>query len=171
MGEEHEVELPGFDRGYDAGRFLDKTHQFLKAHESDPVIHKLRFNETLTRDDLDALEEMLMKAGAGTPEELRKVRSGSGLGLFVRALVGLDREAAKRAFDGFMSGKTLSANQIQFVNLMIDYLTQSGWMKVGQLYESPFTDYSPKGIDGMFSAEHVAQLVGVLNEIRTRAEV
>src|ERR1700745_1025695 len=41
MGEEHETELPGFDRGYDADRFLDKTHQFLKAHENDPVIHRL----------------------------------------------------------------------------------------------------------------------------------
>jgi type I restriction enzyme, R subunit len=114
---------------------------------------------------------MLIEAGAGTPEDLSKVRSGTGLGLFVRSLVGLDREAAKRAFDGFLTGKTLSASQIQFINLMVDYLTQSGWMQVGQLYESPFTDYSPRGIDGMFNAEQVAQVVGVLDEIRTRATV
>jgi type I restriction enzyme, R subunit len=54
---------------------------------------------------------------------------------------------------------------------MVDNLTQSGWMQVGQLYESPFTDYSPRGIDGMFNPEQVAQLVGVLSEIRTRATV
>ncbi len=51
--------------------------------------------------------------------------------------MGLDREAAKRAFDGFLSGKNLTANQIQFINLVIDYLTQAGWMSAGQLYESP----------------------------------
>lgn len=85
--------------------------------------------------------------------------------------MGLDREAAKRAFDGFLTGKILSASQIQFINLMVDYLTQSGWMQVGQLYESPFTDYSSRGIDGMFDPEQVAQLVSVLDEIRARAEI
>ena len=76
---------------------------------------------------------MLVEAGPGTRDELEKARSGSGLGLFVRSMVGLDREAAKRAFDGFLSGKTLTANQIHFLNLVIDYLTQSGWMHAAQL--------------------------------------
>jgi len=171
MGEEQEVALPGFGSGHDVERFLDKTHQFLKAHENDPVIHKLRFNERLTREDLDALEKILIESGAGTREDLIRVRDGGGLGLFVRELVGLDREAAKRAFDGFLSGRDLTANQIQFVNLVIDYLTQSGWMRVGQLYETPFIDFSPKGVEGVFSPDQVSLLVGILDEVRTRATV
>ena len=95
------------------------------------------------------------------------MRSDSGLGLFVRSIVGLDREAAKRAFDGFLAGKTLTANQIQFVNLVIDYLTQSGWMSAAQLYESPFTDFSPKGVEGVFGSEQVFQLVGILTIFET----
>jgi type I restriction enzyme R subunit len=91
------------------------------------------------------------------------------LGLFVRSMVGMDREAAKRAFDGFLTGKTLTANQIHFVNLVIDSLTQSGWMRPAQLYESPFTDLSPKGVEGVFSSKQVAQLVAVLDDIRLRA--
>ncbi len=63
MGEEQEVNLPGFDSGYDVERFRDKTLQVLRTHENDPVIHKLRFNERLTKKDLDALEEMLIKEG------------------------------------------------------------------------------------------------------------
>ena len=171
IGEETEIELPGFAAGQDLERFRDKTHQFLKAHENDPVIHKLRWNEPLTTADLDALEKILVAAGAGTPDDLSKVRSGSGLGLFVREMIGLDREAAKRAFDGFLTGKTLTANQIQFVNLVIDYLTQSGWMRAAQLYESPFTDFSPKGVEGVFGPEQVLQMVGILNDIRERATV
>jgi type I restriction enzyme, R subunit len=84
------------------------------------VIHKLRWNEPLGEQDLDALEQMLVAAGAGTKDDISKVRSGSRLGLFVRSMVGLDREAAKRAFDGFLAGKTFTANQIQFVNLVVD---------------------------------------------------
>jgi type I restriction enzyme R subunit len=168
MGDEQEI-LPGFDSGHDIERFRDKTQQFLKAHENDLVIHKLRFNERLTQDDLDALEKMLIQAGAGSVEQIGGVRSGSGLGLFVRRLVGLDREAAKRAFDGFLAGKTLTANQIQFVNLVIDYLTQAGWMSPGQLYESPFTDFSPRGVDGVFEPGQVTQLLSVLENIRDTA--
>jgi len=46
---------------------------------------------------------MLIEAGAGTHDEVKKVRDGTGLGLFVPSMVGLDREAAKRALDGFLS--------------------------------------------------------------------
>ena len=169
MGDETEIALPGFDSVHDVERFLDKTQQFLRAHENDPVIHKLRFNERLTKQDLDALEKMLVEAGAGTHDELKKVRDGSGLGLFVRSLVGLDREAAKRAFDGFLSGKTLAANQIQFLNLVIGSLSQSGLIQPAQLYESPFTEFSPRGVEGVFPLDQVSQLIGVLDEIRARA--
>ncbi len=123
IGEERRIEFPGFDFGHDVERFHGKTHLFLKAHENDPVIHKLRWNEHLNKEDLDRLEEILVEAGAGTPKDLRKIRSDGELGLFVRSIVGLDREAAKRAFDGFLTGKTLTASQIQFVNLVVDYLT------------------------------------------------
>ena len=37
------------------------------------------------------------------------------LGLFIRSLVGLEREAAKEALAGFMDGRTLTANQIEFI--------------------------------------------------------
>jgi len=79
------------------------------------------------------------------------------------------RGAAKRAFHGFLDGKILSANQIQFVNLVVEYLTQSGWMSPAQLYESPFTDFSPRGIEGVFDPAHVTQLLLVLESIRQTA--
>lgn len=164
-----EIDLPGFGTGHDEERFREKTQQFLRAHENDPVIHKLRWNEPLGKADIESLEKILIEAGAGTPEALSKVRSGGGLGLFVREMVGLDREAAKRAFDGFLAGKNLTANQIQFVNQVIDNLTQSGWMRPAQLYESPFTDYSPRGVEGVFDSTQVTQLLSVLDNIRQTA--
>ena len=53
MGEAEEIELRGFDRVHDIERFRDKTQKFLKTHENDRVIQKLRFNERLTKADLD----------------------------------------------------------------------------------------------------------------------
>jgi type I restriction enzyme R subunit len=77
----------------------------------------------------------------------------------------MDREAAKHAFDGFLSGRTLVAIQIQFVNLVIGYLTQSGRRSPGQLYESPFTNFSPLGVDGVSDPAQVGQILTVLNAI------
>jgi hypothetical protein len=68
-----------------------------------------------------------------------------------------------------LAGKTRTVNQIQFVNLVIDYLTQSGWMRAAQLYESPFTDYSPCGVEGVFDSAQVTQLLSILDNIRQPA--
>jgi type I restriction enzyme R subunit len=170
IGSETTVELPGFTAPDSFERFRAKTRQFLHEHENDLVIHKLRMNEPLTATNLQELERMLTASGLANPEHLAKAKTESnGLGLFVRSLVGLDREAAKQALAAFMSGKTLSANQIEFVNLIIDHLTEHGVMDAGLLYESPFTDISPRGPDGLFPAAQIDQLVSLLGEVRQRA--
>ena len=61
------------------------------------------------------------------------------LGEWVRSLVGLDREAAKAAFGTFLSGTGYSSAQIDFINGVIDYLTERGTVKVSQLYGAPLT--------------------------------
>lgn len=50
--------------------------------------------------------------------------------------MGLDRGAAKDAMAGFTAGKALSANQLEFINLVVDHLTAHGVMDLAQLYES-----------------------------------
>ena len=99
----------------------------------------------------------------------RRRRRSEGLGLFVRSLVGLDRAAAKKAFAGFVDGKSLNANQLEFVDLVINHLTDRGVVKVEALYSSPYTDVSPQGPDGLFKPQEVDQLVDILHEVRDRA--
>ena len=68
-----------------------------------------------------------------------------------------------------MTGKTLSANQIEFVNLIVDHLTEHGVMKPELLYESPFTDLNPQGPEGVFRSVEIDELVAVLGGVRQRA--
>lgn len=127
-------------------------------------------NKVLTAEDLAALERMLIESGVGGAEDVGRAKSESqGLGLFVRSLVGLDREAAKQAFGGFLSKLTLSANQIEFVNLIIDHLTEHGVMEAARLYESPFTDLTPRGPDALFSSGELDELLRALEEVRRTA--
>jgi type I restriction enzyme R subunit len=93
----------------------------------------------------------------------------AGLGLFVRSMIGLDREAAKQALAVFLSGKTLTASQIEFVDLIINHLTEHGVMDAALLYESPFTDITPQGPDGLFPSTQVDQLISLLSDVRARA--
>jgi len=170
LGSGTTVELPGFTAPDSFERFRAKTRQFLREHEDDLVIHKLHMNEPLTATDLQELERMVTASGLAKAEHLEKAKTESkGLGLFLRSLVGLNREAAKRALNGFMSGKTLTANQIEFVNLIIEHLTEHGVMDAGLLYESPFTDINPQGPDGVFNSAQVDELVALLDEVRRRA--
>jgi type I restriction enzyme R subunit len=170
MGPEAEVELQAFTSAGNLERFRTKALQFLKAHEAHIAVQKLRTNKPLTATDLGELERMLVESGIGTPEDVQRAADTChGLGLFVRSLVGLDRAAAKEAFAGFLTGKALTANQIEFVNLIIEHLTEKGAMDVGLLYESPYTDFSPRGVDGLFEPDDVTQLFSILEDIRRRA--
>ncbi len=170
VGENSLVELPGFATLDSFERFRAKTRLFLREHEGDLVIHKLRMNEPLTTTDLRELERMLAASGLAKPEHLAQAKAESdGLGIFVRSLVGLDREAAKHSLAGFIAGKTLAANQIEFVNLIVEHLTEHGVMDACLLYESPFTDLNPQGPEGVFDSAQVDELVSLLTEVRDRA--
>ncbi|HEY3368438.1 MAG TPA: type I restriction-modification enzyme R subunit C-terminal domain-containing protein [Symbiobacteriaceae bacterium] len=170
LGLETAVAFPDLNIGSDFERFRAKARQFLREHQNHLTIHKLRWNQPLTPTDLDELERMLTKAGIGSEAEVARAKQeSSGLGLFIRSLVGLDRQAAKRAFGDFLSDKTVKANQIEFINLIIDYLTEHGVMDPGLLYESPFTDISPRGPEGVFTGAQVNHLIAVLAEVRKRA--
>jgi type I restriction enzyme R subunit len=170
MGPEAHVELAGLGAGRGFERFRQKARAFLRGHEDHLTIRKLRMDYPLTAVDLEELERMLLEAGVASEEELRRATEEShGLGLFIRSLVGLDREAAKRALAGFMEGKALGANQIEFLSLVADHLTQQGFMPVERLYESPFTDANPRGVDGVFPPDQADELIAVLNGVRERA--
>ena len=65
----------------------------------------------------------------------------------------------------------LRANQIEFVNPIVNHLTEHGVMDLALLYEAPFTDITPKGPDGLFSAAQVEELLSVLEQVRAAAPV
>ena len=146
-----------------------KARQFLKAHESHVSLQRLRRNQPLTPSDLTELERMLVAAG-GTQELIAEASSQShGLGIFIRSLVGLDRETATQAFSEFVTGTTATPNQIEFIDLIVQYLTENGVMDAARLYESPFTDISQQGPEAVFPSAKVEAIVRVLEEIRQRA--
>ena len=170
IGEGTDIDLPGFADGANFEKFRAKAQAFLRAHQDHIAIQKLRRNKALTPSDLSELEHMLIASGVGAATDIDRAKTEShGLGVFVRSLVGLDREAAKEALGAFLTGKTLGGNQIEFVNLIVNHLTEHGVMDPAALYESPFTDLTPQGPDGLFSSTQVDELIAVLDRVREMA--
>lgn len=162
------VELPGVTPGLDRERFRAKAAAYLRAHESNIALQRLRRNRQLTDEDLSALERMLLEVGDASAVSSAASAAG-GLGVFVRSLVGLDRAAAQEAFAAFLDSSRYSVEQIRFVELVIDELTRNGVMQPGRLFESPYSDYAPTGPDMIFNDADVTALVDTLNHIHHTA--
>jgi len=170
MGDETIVELPHFTSADSFEKFRAKARDFLRSHQNQMVIFKLRNNKQLTETDLSELETILLENGLGNAEDINRAKEEShGLGLFVRSLIGLDREVAKQEFGKFLADKTLNANQIEFINMIIDYLTEHGAIEAARLYESPFTDFASQGIDSLFTSSQVNELFALLDDVYTKA--
>lgn len=163
------VDVPVQQTGFSPYQYRKKVESFIREHEDHIAIYKLKRNVSLTDGDLAELEEMLFSAEEVESRDRFEQVFGKdmSLKLFIRKIVGLDRNAAKAAFAKYLEAGNFTANQIRFVENIIDYLTQNGVMNPGLLYESPFTDIHSSGLDGVFNddeADEIVELVSSFND-------
>ncbi|MFM7361534.1 MAG: DEAD/DEAH box helicase family protein, partial [Cyanobium sp.] len=151
-------------------QFRLRAREFLRAHEDHLTMQRLRRNQPLTSSDLDELQRFLLSHGVGSEQAIQRASDEChGFGLFIRSLVGLDRNAAKELFSDFLADGTHTATQIRFVNEIIDELTSRGVMDPARLYDPPFSDLAPTGPEGLFSDAEVNNLCHLLERIRDGA--
>lgn len=117
-----------------------KAEHYIRQHQDNLVIAKLRTNQPLTHLDIEVLEDILWKE-IGTKEDYEREYGDKPLGEFVRNIVGMDMNAAKEAFSEFQHNTNLDSRQIYFVNQIVEYIVHNGMMTdLSVLQESPFTD-------------------------------
>lgn len=117
-----------------------KAEYYIRQHQDNIVISKLKKNKPLTSDDIQTLEKILWSE-VGTKQDYEREFGTKPLGELVREIVGLDMNAAKEAFSEFLDGANLDSRQIYFVNQIVEYIVHNGMMKdLSVLQESPFTD-------------------------------
>lgn len=164
------VDLPGITPGTNWERFQAKARAYLNQHQDHVALERLRRNKPLTPDDLKTLEHMLIDSGIGEQADVDLAKEQShGLGLFIRSLVGLDREAAAEAFGAYLDGTRFNGDQIRFINLIVTELTANGVVEPARLYESPYTDHAPTGPDDVFGEADVDNIVAILRTVRDNA--
>ena len=124
----------------DLKNYKMKAEFYVRQHQDNAVIAKLKTNQPLTGSDVKVLEEILWSE-LGTRQDYENEYGSKPLGEFVREIVGLDMNAAKEAFAEYLDETYLDSNQIYFVNQIVEYIVHNGLMKdLSVLQDAPFTD-------------------------------
>ncbi len=117
-----------------------KAEFYIRQHQDNIVIAKLKGNKPLTSSDISVLEQILWNE-VGTKQDYEHEYGHKPLGELVREVVGLDMNAAKEAFSEYLTNTSLDSRQIYFVNQIVEYIVHNGVMKdFSVLQEPPFTD-------------------------------
>ena len=124
----------------DLKNYKAKAEFYIRQHQDEAAIAKLKGNIPLSAEDVVSLERILWSE-VGTKEDYEAEVGSKPLGEFVREIVGLDMKAAKEAFSEYLNDTCLDSRQIYFVNQIVEYIVHNGLMKdLSVLQESPFTD-------------------------------
>ena len=124
----------------DLKNYKAKAEYYVRQHQDNAVIAKLKSNIPLTMEDVKVLEEILW-GEVGTKQDYEAEYGEKPLGEFVRGIVGLDMAAAKEAFSEYLDETNLDSRQIYFVNQIVEFIVHNGMMKdLSVLQETPFTD-------------------------------
>lgn len=158
------VDIPVVSSGVNLAQYRKRVESFIKANENHITIAKLKRGLALTPTDLSELERFVFEAQEVESKEKFEECFGTekSLPLFIRSLVGLDRQAVQQAFSKYLQGSSYNEKQIRFVEMIIDHLTQNGVLAAAQLYEPPFNQVHFEGIDGVFSDGDVDNIFGVV---------
>ena len=117
-----------------------KAEYYIREHQDNEAIKKLKSNIPLSKDDIKELEKVLWSE-LGTKEEYEHEYGQKPLGELVREIVGLDMNAAKEAFSEYLENSNFDSRQIYFVNQIVEYIVHNGMMKdLSVLQDAPFTD-------------------------------
>lgn len=153
--------------------YREKLLDFLTQQRDHPVLRKIHNLEHLSSEDIDELERILWQE-LGTKEDYERylrheqMTADIPVAAFIRKTVGLDRQKAIRLFSDFISANTLTAEQEEFINNILNYVCQNGDMDKKVFRENRiFRESLLKNFPN--KAAQVAQFVAMLHDAITAA--
>lgn len=146
-----------------------KVNEYVEAHKSQPAINKLLHNEPISVDDYKELERIFTEE-LGTAEDYQVNYQDTPFGLLIRKIAKMDRDAAYAAFSSFIAEERPNAEQIHFIEQVVDYVVENGYINnVLDLMKAPFD--RPYKFSVIFTREEQIKFVQVINSIKSNALV
>ena len=136
--------------------------------EHNPVLQKIKSGETVSADEANQLAELLYEEHPHITENLlrqvyknRKARFIQ----FIRHIFGIEvlqsfPDEVSAAFDQFIRvHTTLSSLQMEFLNLLKNFIIEREKVEKRDLINAPFTVIHPQGIRGVFSLTEINEIL------------
>jgi len=111
---------------------------------------------------MDALSERLSK------EDYAREFRDTPFGLLVRKVAKLDHDAAMQAFSKFINDESLNAKQIAFVQKVIHYIEQNGYVESKAVLMKPPFD-QPILFTRLFDGKTGSELMDTINSVKENA--
>ncbi|HMW32190.1 MAG TPA: DEAD/DEAH box helicase family protein [bacterium] len=141
---------------------------------SSPILQKLKQGQEITTDEAEQLAEELHNEHPHiTIDLLRKVYNHRKAALvqFIKHILGIEQletfaETVTKAFDDFVSKHSyLTSRQIQFLDLLKNFVLEKGDVSKRNLIESPFTMLHPEGIRGIFNQKEIDEILSLTEKV------
>lgn len=159
-----------FDMGSsDFDDYRARVNEYVEAHKNQPAINKLLHNEPISADDYKELERIFTEE-LGTAEDYQTNYQDTPFGLLIRKIAKMDRDAAYAAFSTFIAEERPNAEQIHFIEQVVDYVVENGYINnVLDLMKAPFD--RPYKFSIIFTRDEQIKLVQIINSIKSNALV
>jgi type I restriction enzyme R subunit len=141
---------------------------------SSSILQKLKQGQEITPEEAEQLAEELHNEHPHiTIELLRKVYNHRKAALvqFIKHILGIEiletfAETVTKAFDDFISHHSyLSSRQLQFLDLLKNFVLEKGEVNKRNLIESPFTMLHPEGIRGIFNPKEIDEILKLTEKV------
>lgn len=135
---------------------------------SNPLLQKLKEGREITASEAEQLAEELHNEHPHiTIDLLRRVYNHRKAQFvqFIKHILGIEilesfNETVSKAFDDFIAKHSyLSSRQLQFMDLLRNFILEKGELQKRNLIESPFTLIHPQGIRGVFSPAEIDEIL------------
>jgi type I restriction enzyme R subunit len=135
--------------------------------DANPTLRKIRRGEAVGESDLNTLVSLVLTqhpdVNLAWLTEFYPDTAGD-LATAIRTIVGMEPEVVAERFANFFTRHPqMSAKQQRFMALLQNHIAKFGVVTLDKLYESPFTQVSEEGPDGIFDNAAVEDLIAVID--------
>ena len=141
---------------------------------SSSILQKLKQGQEITTDEAEQLAEELHNEHPHiTIDLLRKVYNHRKAALvqFIKHILGIEQletfaETVTKSFDDFIAKHSyLTSRQLQFLDLLKNFVLEKGDVSKRNLIESPFTMLHPEGIRGIFNQKEIDEILSLTTKV------
>lgn len=139
-----------------------------------PILQKIQNRDGVTPEEAELLAKGLLDEDPHITESLlQKVYNNQRAKLiqFIKHILGIevlerfDETVNKKVAQFILEHNTLTTRQIDFLNLLRDFIIDKGNIHKRNLLEAPFTVIHPKGIQGVFSPKEIKEIVSLTEQL------